>query len=147
MQVRCTQPQTLTLAHLTALAAGTHFRVAIHPSREVPAPRPPLTLPHDREWRNDDEDYARVAKEMADAQNQWKRLDDHPHLTSAMNKPPDSNGNPYIPGAAMFLSLTISPGTIFVGERWCETHEAVTVMLRNMTSARQFTTPKTCARL
>ena len=26
--------------------AGTHFRVAIRPSREVPAPRPPLTLPH-----------------------------------------------------------------------------------------------------
>ena len=71
---------------------------------------------------------------MADAQNQWKRLDDHPHLTSAMNKPPDSNGNPYIPGAVMFPSLTIVPGTIFVGERWCETHEAVTVILRNMTS-------------
>ena len=34
----------------------------------------------------------------------------------------------------MFMSLTILPGTIFVGERWCETHEAITVILRNKTS-------------
>ena len=78
---------------------------------------------------------------MANAQDKWKRLDDHPHLMDPFKKPgdantvPDSNGNPYIAGAAMFLSTTISPGTIFVGAqgsgRWCETHEAVTVMLRN----------------
>ena len=76
---------------------------------------------------------------MANAQDKWKRLDDHPHLMDPMKKPPDSNGNPYIAGAAMFLSTTISPGTIFVGAqgsgRWCETHEAVTVMFRNKTNA------------
>ena len=68
-------------------------------------------------WRNVDEDFDRAAKEMADANNQWKRLDDHPQLMDPSNKPPDSNGNPYIPGAAMFVSTTIDPGTIFVGEQ------------------------------
>ena len=77
-------------------------------------------------WRNVDEDFDRVAKEMADANNQWKRLDDHPQLMDPSNKPPDSNGNPYIPGAAMFVSTTVNAGTIFVGKqgsgRWCEAH-------------------------
>ena len=36
-----------TRAHPSALV-GTHFRVAILPSRSVPAPRPPLPLPHSR---------------------------------------------------------------------------------------------------
>ena len=36
-----------THAHPSALV-GTHFRVAILPSRSVPAPRPPLPLPHSR---------------------------------------------------------------------------------------------------
>ena len=36
-----------TRAHPSALV-GTHFRVAILPSRWVPAPRPPLPLPHSR---------------------------------------------------------------------------------------------------
>ena len=67
-------------------------------------------------WRNVDEDFDRVAKEMADANNQWKRLDDHPQLMDPSNKPPDSNGNPYIPGAAMFVSTTINAGTMFIGE-------------------------------
>ena len=66
-------------------------------------------------WRNVDEDFDRVAKEMADANNQWKRLDDHPQLMDPSNKPPDSNGNPYIPGAAMFVSTTINAGSIFIG--------------------------------
>ena len=53
-------------------------------------------------------------------------------------KPPDSNGHPYIPGAAMLESKTINAGTIFVGEkgsgRWCEKREAVTVLVRNKTN-------------
>ena len=36
-----------TRAHPSALV-GTHFRVAILPSRSVPAPRPQLPLPHSR---------------------------------------------------------------------------------------------------
>ena len=65
-------------------------------------------------WRNDDEDFDRIAKEMAAATEQWKKLDDHAQRMDPTAKPPDSNGLPYIPGAAMFESQTINAGTIFV---------------------------------
>merc|ERR1712086_789436 len=96
-------------------------------------------------WRSVDEEHARYERDTANAQDKWKRLDDHPHLMDPFKKPgdantvPDSGGNPYIEGAAMFLSMTINPGTIFVGTqgsgRWCAAHEAVTVILRNNTNA------------
>ena len=119
------------------MAAGTYLRVAIHPSRGGPCATtsthaaPPM-------WRNVDEDFDRVAKEMAAATDQWKKLDDHAQLMDPTAKPPDSNGHPYIPGAAMLESKTINAGTIFVGEkgsgRWCEKREAVTVLVRNKTN-------------
>ena len=111
-----TQPCSLTLAHPTAMA-GTHLPVAIHPSQGVPAPRPPLTLPRLCGATLFDEDFDRVAKEMADATNQWKKLDDHAQLMDPNTKPPDSNGHPYIPGAAMFESKTINAGTVCLSER------------------------------
>ena len=83
-------------------------------------------------WRDGDEDQ-RIARELAEAHAFWKQLDHHPHLTNPTTKPDDSGGLPYIEGAGMFVSTTLTPGTMFTGEqgsgRWAEKREAVTILL------------------
>ena len=89
-------------------------------------------------WRDDGDEDQRIARELADASAYWKQLDHHPHLTNPTTKPEwtgmnESGGLPYIEGANMYVSTTLTPGTMFAGEqgsgRWAEKREAVTILL------------------
>ena len=132
---------SLSLAQLAAhqsAATGTPFsRVGYLPSGGYPpqpggpcnatsAPAASLS-----EWRGGDE----MEHEVKVANDAWKKLDVHPELMDPAKKPEDPDGLPYIKGAKMFRSATLNPGAVFLGEkgfgRWCETHEAVTLEIRN----------------
>ena len=112
------------------------------PSGYPPQPEGPCTSTSAHaaplSWRDVGNEEQRMAQELAEAKDLWKKLDHHPHLMNLKAKPEwtgmnESEGLPYIEGADMFVSQTLTPGTMFVGEqgsgRWAETREAVTVLL------------------
>jgi len=99
------------------------------PCTATSAPAAPLS-----QWRGGDETMEQ-AYDVKEANDAWKKLDLHRELMGPDKKPANSDGQPYIQGAKMFESATLNPGAVFLGEkgfgRWCETHEAVTLEIRN----------------
>ena len=96
------------------------------------------------QWRGGDGDgNTEINASIAEANETWRKMDNHPHLLDPEVKPTHSDGSPCIQGAEMFSSQTLVPGLVFLGEkgagRWCEAREAVTLLVTNSTCDFKYT--------
>ena len=149
MQGNSTADYSQIAAAYQSTGLGTPFGCGGNPLSGFPPPpmgpcistsvhTPPL------QWRGVDGDGNDESnKSTAEANEAWRQIDNHPHLLDPEIKPTHSDGCPCIRGAAMFNSQTIAPGLVFLGEkgagRWCEAHEAVTLLVTNNTSEIAYT--------